>query len=323
MMSRLILTGLSLAFCSCASVGVRSTQLVSETPPRKVPAAIFVKPFAYYEPNVAVDRSGTKLSDFQYEFQEKFTRFLTSRLSDGIAPASAMAATAPPRRGNYWLVTGQFDRSARAAGFSVLLRLWAGRDQAGDDGGGVGHVRSDPPAISRDPDLRRVQCRSLCLGIPAFRPDLRRPAHRPRGDGGNFRISLPAGRGSLRICRRPAEALGDCSREIRPPGLGASSRAIILHCAGCCAATGAAMILSKDSHVLFYGDSITDCGRNRDDINSLGNGYAFLIAGRLQSAYPVGTSSSPTRASAATGSSISKSVWKRTCSPSSPTSFRS
>lgn len=46
------------------------------------------------------------------------------------------------------------------------------------------------------------------------------------------------------------------------------------------------MILSKNSHVLFYGDSITDCGRNRDDINSLGGGYAYLIAGRLQSAYP-------------------------------------
>ncbi len=46
------------------------------------------------------------------------------------------------------------------------------------------------------------------------------------------------------------------------------------------------MILSKNSHVLFYGDSITDCGRNREDINSLGGGYAFLIAGRLQSAYP-------------------------------------
>ncbi len=123
MMSRLILAGLSLAVCSCASVGVRSTQLLSDEPPRKVPAAIFVKPLAYYDPNVAVDRSGTKLSDFQYDFQEKFTRFLTSRLSDGIAPASAMAATAPPRRGNYWLITGQFDRVSQGSRF---LRSFAG-----------------------------------------------------------------------------------------------------------------------------------------------------------------------------------------------------
>jgi len=123
MMSRVILAAVSLALCSCASVGVRSSQRLSDTPPRKAPAAIFVKPLAYYEPNVAVDRSGTKLSDFQYDFQEKFTRFLTSRLSDGIAPASAMAATAPPRRGNYWLITGQFDRVSQGSRF---LRSFAG-----------------------------------------------------------------------------------------------------------------------------------------------------------------------------------------------------
>lgn len=117
MMSRLIFAGISLALCSCASVGVRSARQVSEMPPRKVPSAIFVKPLAYYDPNVAVDRSGTKLSGFQYEYQEKFTRFLTSRLSDGIAPASAMAATAPPRRGNYWLITGQFDRVVQGSRF--------------------------------------------------------------------------------------------------------------------------------------------------------------------------------------------------------------
>lgn len=37
------------------------------------------------------------------------------------------------------------------------------------------------------------------------------------------------------------------------------------------------MIRSTD-HVLFYGDSITDCGRDRSDSDSLGNGYVQILA---------------------------------------------
>ena len=33
--------------------------------------------------------------------------------------------------------------------------------------------------------------------------------------------------------------------------------------------------------ILLTGDSITDCGRDRDDVASLGNGYAALVAGAL------------------------------------------
>lgn len=46
------------------------------------------------------------------------------------------------------------------------------------------------------------------------------------------------------------------------------------------------MILRPNDHVLFYGDSITDCGRNREDPRSLGGGYANLIAARLLALYP-------------------------------------
>ncbi len=33
----------------------------------------------------------------------------------------------------------------------------------------------------------------------------------------------------------------------------------------------------NEKTILFQGDSITDCGRDRDDINSLGGGYVNLI----------------------------------------------
>ena len=40
-------------------------------------------------------------------------------------------------------------------------------------------------------------------------------------------------------------------------------------------------LITKDMTILFQGDSITDCGRERDDITSLGFGYAHLVASRL------------------------------------------
>jgi len=38
--------------------------------------------------------------------------------------------------------------------------------------------------------------------------------------------------------------------------------------------------------ILFQGDSITDCGRNRGDITSTGVGYALMVKGELGNCYP-------------------------------------
>lgn len=38
--------------------------------------------------------------------------------------------------------------------------------------------------------------------------------------------------------------------------------------------------------ILFMGDSITDCGRSRENLNDLGNGYAKIIASRLNVDFP-------------------------------------
>jgi acyl-CoA thioesterase I len=43
------------------------------------------------------------------------------------------------------------------------------------------------------------------------------------------------------------------------------------------------MTLGSDDRVLFTGDSITDCGRDRSRGDDLGNGYAFLVASHLKS----------------------------------------
>ena len=46
------------------------------------------------------------------------------------------------------------------------------------------------------------------------------------------------------------------------------------------------MILKNNDVVLFQGDSVTDCGRAYEDINSLGSGYPMLIAAGFSALYP-------------------------------------
>jgi acyl-CoA thioesterase-1 len=46
------------------------------------------------------------------------------------------------------------------------------------------------------------------------------------------------------------------------------------------------MLIQPHDHILFYGDSITDCGRSRENLTDLGGGYAKLLAGRLLSQFP-------------------------------------
>ncbi len=46
------------------------------------------------------------------------------------------------------------------------------------------------------------------------------------------------------------------------------------------------MLLQPNDHVLFYGDSITDCGRNSGVNGGLGTGYAALCAAQLLARFP-------------------------------------
>jgi len=46
------------------------------------------------------------------------------------------------------------------------------------------------------------------------------------------------------------------------------------------------MKLLPGQKILFQGDSITDAGRIREDVNSLGGGYAMMAASRIQARHP-------------------------------------
>ena len=46
------------------------------------------------------------------------------------------------------------------------------------------------------------------------------------------------------------------------------------------------MLIEENAVVLFQGDSITDCGRDRGNPDDLGRGYAFMIAALFSSIHP-------------------------------------
>lgn len=46
------------------------------------------------------------------------------------------------------------------------------------------------------------------------------------------------------------------------------------------------MLVEQNSVFIFQGDSVTDCGRDFGDINSLGDGYAKMVAGFVGATYP-------------------------------------
>lgn len=112
-----------LALCSCASVSVKKAEQLAARAPKAPPQKILVQPFSFHDPALRVDRKGKALEQFKYEMQEKFTRNLVKRLSSQVAPAEAITSTAPLPRGNYWLVTGRFDKVNQG---SRLLRSLVG-----------------------------------------------------------------------------------------------------------------------------------------------------------------------------------------------------
>lgn len=119
----------ALVLCSCASVSVKKSEtLVVKRLPASKPEKIFIRPFTFDDATLRVDRSGEALETFKYDLQERMTRHLVRRLSKHVAPAEAVAATAPLPRGNYWVVEGHFVRVNQG---SRMLRALIGLGTGG------------------------------------------------------------------------------------------------------------------------------------------------------------------------------------------------
>ncbi|MEI6493707.1 MAG: DUF4410 domain-containing protein [Verrucomicrobiota bacterium] len=124
---------------SCASVSVKDVNRLSPNPPSRLPEKVFVAPFSFNDTALRVDRSGANLEEFKFNLRELMTRNLVRRLPKYVAPAEAVAANAPLRQGNYWLIRGNFDRVSQG---SRLLRSVVGL--------GAGATRMDTSVVVYD-----------------------------------------------------------------------------------------------------------------------------------------------------------------------------
>ncbi len=126
-------------FASCASVSVKDVARLEPNPPNRLPKKVFVAPFTFSPGETRVDRSGADLENFKFNLREMMTRNLVRRLPKYVAPAEAVAETAPLPRGNYWLIRGNFDRVYQG---SRLLRSVIGL--------GAGATRMDTTVVLYD-----------------------------------------------------------------------------------------------------------------------------------------------------------------------------
>jgi len=106
----LLAAGFAVALSSCASVSVTNVITLENPPPVHLPRGIYVRPFAFDEGTVRVDREGQKLDEFQKALQDKLAAELVARFRNFLAPADGLpeASDVPP--GDYWVVTGRFTR---------------------------------------------------------------------------------------------------------------------------------------------------------------------------------------------------------------------
>ena len=126
--ARLVLTGLSLWLASCASVSVDNIRQTSANPPVTAPDEILIRPFAWNEDGLRVDRKGKDFETFRAELQTRLNRHLIKKLGTHVARARVISTEDSLPQGNYWLLTGRFARINQG---SRLLRSTLGLGAGG------------------------------------------------------------------------------------------------------------------------------------------------------------------------------------------------
>lgn len=93
------------------------------TPPKKLPAKIYVQEFVAPLDNFRVDRNEKDLLAFIKGERHALASDLVEQLSKHIAPAEILPEDKSLPKGNYWLIRGVFDRVNQG---SRLLRMGVG-----------------------------------------------------------------------------------------------------------------------------------------------------------------------------------------------------
>ena len=106
---RLLLAASILSLAGCASVGVGNV-FSKGNPPKKMPAKIYVQEFIAPLDSFRVDRKGADLTNFIAAEKHALAQAIVKQLNKYVAPSEILPSGKQPPRGNFWLVTGIYDR---------------------------------------------------------------------------------------------------------------------------------------------------------------------------------------------------------------------
>jgi hypothetical protein len=101
-----------LSVTSCSSVSVEKVRHVipPQEGPKKSPVGILVRPYKVTNQALRVDRESEELEQFKKELTERLAQQTVEALNQYVAPARVLAQGEALPRGNFWLVTGEFQR---------------------------------------------------------------------------------------------------------------------------------------------------------------------------------------------------------------------
>jgi len=106
---RFLLAASLLTLSGCASVGVGNVFSKGDGQ-KKLPARIYVQEFKSPHDSFRVDREGNNLTTFIAVEKLALAHAIVDQLNKYVAPAEVLVEGKVPPRGNFWLVTGIYDR---------------------------------------------------------------------------------------------------------------------------------------------------------------------------------------------------------------------
>lgn len=99
----------ALLLSGCASISICKVKPEGNQP-FVAPKKIFVSEFTGPESVFRVDRKGDSLTEFRAKTAKQLSDDLVKKLNESVLSSEVLSANAHPPKGNYWLVTGTFDR---------------------------------------------------------------------------------------------------------------------------------------------------------------------------------------------------------------------
>ena len=119
-----------LLLASCASVSVEKMRhtIPPQEGPKIAPDEILIRPFVVSNEALRVDRDSEELEEFKKELRDRLAQQTAERFKKHVANARVVAAGDTLPQGNFWLVSGEFQRVNQG---SRLLRSVVGFGSGG------------------------------------------------------------------------------------------------------------------------------------------------------------------------------------------------